>query len=471
MSPSRRTHLAAALGVLVLAAGLFAGAEGAPRAGARQSAPLAGPPRNFRVPEPRSFDLPNGLHVVLLSYGDVPKVDVQLRLDVGHAHEPTGQLGLAELTGRWLEQGSTTRSGAQIAQQAADIGGGLNVTVGMEQSTVAGQALSEFSAQLVRLVADVALHPALPVSELPRLRADLKRDLSVARSKQQPRAAERLSATLYGDHPFGRPFPTPEQIDVLTREHAQAFHATGFVAARATLYVAGRFDPVAVERAAREALGTWVRGTRVASAPPQARARRVVQIIDKPGAVQTTLLLGLPVIDPSQPDHVALVVTNALLGGYSASRITANIRENKGYTYSPSSQLTQHRGAAYWTEQADVTTNVTAPALREIFSEITRLTAEAPAAEELRAVQNYLAGTFVIRNSSRAGLIEQLDFLRRHGLTRAFLDEYVTRVYAVTPQKVQQVMRDILRGDAITIVAVGDRQAIGDSLAAFGPVE
>jgi predicted Zn-dependent peptidase len=196
-----------------------------------------------------------------------------------------------------------------------------------------------------------------------------------------------------------------------------------------------------------------------------------VHLLDKPGAVQTTLLLGLPVIDASQPDYVALVVTDTLLGGYSASRITANIRENKGYTYSPSSQLTLHRGDAYWSEQADVTTNVTASALREIFAEIARLAAEPPAPAELRAVQNYLAGTFVIRNSSRGGLIEQLDFVRRHGLTRAFLDEYVSRVYAITPQKVQQVTRDILRGDAMTIVAVGDRQAIGDSLATFGPVE
>lgn len=446
-------------------------ADLAPVVAPRQSAPPAGVPKNFRVPEPRALALPNGLRVVLLPYGDVPKAEVQLRLDVGRAHDPAGRPWLSELTGRLMEQGSTTRSAAQVAQQMADMGGSLSVSVGTEQTSVGGEVLSEFAAPLVRLIADVARHPALPASELPRLQADLKRDLSVARSRQQAQALERFRAALYGKHPYALASPSAAQIDALTREHVRAFHAAGFVAAQATLYVAGRFDAAAVEQAARTSLGDWARGARASIAPPQPRARRVVHVLDKPGAVQTTLLLGLPVIDPSRPDYVALVVANTLLGGYSASRITANIRENKGYTYSPGSQITSHRGDAYWSEQADVTTNVTAPALREIFAEIQRLSSEAPSAEELRAVQNYLAGTFVIRNSSRGGLIEQFDFLRRHGLTRAYLDEYVTRVYAVTPAKVQQVTRTLLRADALTIVAVGDRQALGDSLAAFGPVE
>src|SRR4029453_163273 len=193
-----------------------------------------------------------------------------------------------------------------------------------------------------------------------------------------------------------------------------------------------------------------------------------LQVIDRPGAAQSTLYLGLPAIDPSQPDYLALEVTDALLGGSFGSRITSNIREQKGYTYSPYSQVSTRYRDAYWVEIADVTTAVTGPSLKEIFSGPDRLRKEPPPADELQGIKNNLAGVFVLQNSSRQGIINQLSFCDLHGLPADYLGTYVQKILAVTPEEVLRVARQYLDPDKMTIVVVGDKAKIADQLSAYG---
>jgi predicted Zn-dependent peptidase len=177
----------------------------------------------------------------------------------------------------------------------------------------------------------------------------------------------------------------------------------------------------------------------------------------------------MPVPDPSSPDFVPLLVTNALLGGSFGSRITSNIRERKGYTYSPRSLVSDRPKDAHWVEIADVTTKDTGASLKEIFAEIDRLRSEPPPAAELQGIQNYLAGTFVLQNSSRAGIIGRLQFLDLHGLPDAYLTGFVARVHAVTPEDVTRIAKTYLKPEETTIVVVGDRKEIDEQLKPFGP--
>jgi predicted Zn-dependent peptidase len=186
--------------------------------------------------------------------------------------------------------------------------------------------------------------------------------------------------------------------------------------------------------------------------------------------VQSTIIVGLPVVDPSNPDYVPLVVTNTLLGGYFSSRVTANLREQKGYTYSPYSQVSTRYRDAYWAQNADVTTAVTGASLKEIFFEVDRLQAEAPSADELKAVQSYLGGTFVLQNSSRSGIVTQLEFVDLHGLPESYLTDYVRRVQAVTPAVVRDIAARYIDDSKATIVVVGDRKVIEEQVRPFGAV-
>jgi len=464
-----------AAATLAIAPALVAQAPAAPQPGAqsasKQSPPAPAEPKNFAVPAGRSFKLDNGLAVTLVPYGTIPKVTVRLAVRTGNVDEKANEVWLSDLTGSMLTEGTATRTATQIAEDAARMGGSLDVTVTEDRTDLGGDVLSEFGPDMVALVGDVVRNPKFPEAELARLKTDRLRDLSIAKSQPRPIAQEKFRAVLYGDHPYGRLFPTEAMLQGYTPAQIRGFWEKNYGATRSHLYVVGRFDDAAVEAAVRKAFGGWARGTAPTNAPPSPKSERALYLVDRPGAVQSTIDLGMPVIDPSKPDWDTLSLMNILLGGSFSSRITSNIREQKGYTYSPASQLSNRYRDAYWIEVADVTTNVTGPAIKEILGEIDRLQADPPTAAELRGFQNYRAGTFVLQNSSRPGIIGQLEFVDLHGLPADYLNGYVKRVYAVTPQQIQDAAKKYIQDDKATIVVVGDKKVIEEQVKAFGPVK
>ena len=432
--------------------------------------PKPGTPRDFKVPEPKRFTLDNGLQVALVQWGTMPKVRVTLSLRTGNAYEKADEVWLADLTGDLIREGTATRSSAQISEEAARMGGSLSVSVGGDTTTIGGDVLSEYGHQMVELVADVVRTPKFPESELERLKANMLRNLSVSLSQPQSLALQKFRSVMYGDHPYGRVFPTDAMVKGYTLNQTRRFYQQNYGASRSRLYVVGRFDESVVEASIRKAFAPWEKGSAPAPAAAKPSSTRVVHIIDRPGAPQSTVILGVPTVDPSSADFIPMTVMDALLGGAFASRITKNIREDKGYTYSPYSELSVRYRDAYWAENADVTTTVTGPSIKEILAEIDRLQAEAPKAEELTGIQNYLAGTYVLQNSSRGGIINQLDYMDLHGLPPTYASTYVKQVYAVTPEQVSEVAKKHLQDERALIVIVGDRKVIEEQLKGFGDI-
>ena len=449
---------------LLIIAALAAAPAGAAVAQQKVPPPPGGTPKDFRLPAKRELTLPNGMDVTLVPFGTVPKAMISLALRLGNVNEGPNEVWLADVTGDLMNEGTKSLTAAQIAELTAGMGGGIGIGVGPDQTTIGGSVLSERAADFIRLVADVAQNPRFPESELPRIKAARVRQVAIARSQPQPIAQERFHQVLYGDHPLGRLYPSEEMLNGYTVEQVRAFHAKHFGAARAHLYVAGVYDAAAVERAVREAFGGWAKGPDPVTNVPKPRSGRRVELIDRPNAVQSTVIIGLPAPNASHADYTALTVTDALLGGAFGSRITTNIREQKGYTYSPYSTITTHFGDAYWAEFADVTTNVTGPSLKEIFGEIERLRKEPPPAAELRGIQNNMAGNFTLQNASRGGVVNQLQFVDLHGLPDTYLTEYVKRVMTISPADVQRIMRTYLRPENMTIVVVGDKKVIEEQV-------
>lgn len=461
----------ALLTAATLAAALSA-APGDPAAGApRETPPPPGPPRSFALPELRRFTLENGLGVTLVEVGNMPKVSVELALRSGTGDEGPAEIGLAQLVATMLLEGTTTRSATEIAALAARWGGSVEASVTPDLTLIGGTALSEFAPDLVALVADVATNPAFPEKELERVRNDRVREITIARTVPQTLAQERFLALTYPGHGYGRLLPAPEQVKGYGRGDVERHHRATFGASRARLYVAGRFDARRVEGAIREAFARWAAGAPREVAAARPASKREVHLVERPGAVQSTLWVGLPALDPRHPDYVKLVVTNTLLGGYFSSRMVANLREAKGYTYSPRSVLAVRGDApGYWVQVADVTTAVTGASLKEVFGEIERLRAEPPSAQELATAQAFMAGAFVLEASDREGLLERLRFVDLHGLPQDWLERYVPAVKAVTPADVQAMARTWLDAARMTVVVVGDRQQVEEQVKPFGNV-
>ncbi len=439
-------------------------ALGALHAQTRETPPPGFAAKPFNVPVRETYTLKNGMKVSLVPYGTVPLVTVRAIATFGNLNETDKQVWLADLMAALMKEGAGKRTGPQLAEAAAGMGGQLNVSAGLDATTVSVNALGDFASDAVKLVAEVWQHPTFPASELERNRANLLRRVVVARSSPQALASEEYARLIYGEHPYARYYPSETQLKGYSLEDVRKFYAANAGARRTHLYIVGRFDP-SIRKAIAEAWQDWTEGPAVARNIPKVEAKRRFSLIDRPGAEQSTLRVGLPIAaQPSHPDYLAMQVTDALLGGSFGSRITANIREQKGYTYSPFSQVQVHYHTALWTEQADVTTKVTAESLKEIFAEIERLRKEPPADEELQGIQNYLGGLYVLQNSSPGGIAAQFGFVDQQELTDAYIRTYVQKVHAVTRSDVQRMAEQYLNPAHMSIVVVGDKAKVEEGL-------
>lgn len=433
----------------------------------KQMPPPGGPPKPFTLPPATSFALPNGLQVTMVPYGTVPKVTVAVVVRAGNLNEAADQVWLADITGEMMKEGTRTLTAEQVAQQAAAMGGAIDINVGPDQTRISADVLSEFGPSMAALLGDVVKTPRLPAPELPRLKQDALRKLAIAKTQPDQIATEAFRKRLYPNHPYGRVFPTEEMINRYRAEDVQRFYGDNFGAARTHMYVVGRFDAGAMKQAITTAFSSWNKGEEPFINVPKPVMQRSFSLVDRPGAPQTTLFLGLPTAYPSSPDYIPLLVMNALLGGSFGSRITANIREQKGYTYWAFSQVLARYHDAYWLQFADVTTSVTGPSLKEIFYEINRLQKEPPSEAELKGIENYLSGEFVRENSSRQDIINQLSFVDLHRLGYDYLRTYVQKVNAVTALQVSAMAAKYIKPDEMTVVAVGDVQKITEQVAPY----
>ncbi len=426
--------------------------------------PAGGEPKGFTLPEKETFELKNGLSAVMVPWGSIPKATISMVVKTGNINEEEDEIWLSDLVADMMQEGSTSKSGEQIADEMAGMGGDLSISVGQHTTKLTASVLYEFVPQAIALMGDVLMNPSFPEKELPRLINDRKRQLSVSMTRPQPQASKQFYAALYPDHPYGRIYPSEELLDSYTLDKLKAFYAANFGALRTKVYVAGKFDEAKTRSAIEKTFEDWSAGdvTDYKVATPEVVAK--IELIDRPDAPQSTVMMGLPVPDPSSPDHVALTVMNSLLGGSFGSRITSNIREDKGYTYSPRSSISGRYKSAIWYEQADVTTDVTGPALREITKEIYRLKEEPPSKEELDGIKNYEAGIYVLQNSTPAGIIGQLSYLDVYDLPESFLTDKVKNIYAVTPEQVSQLVKDHIKPGNMTMIIVGDKEKIENQI-------
>ena len=185
----------------------------------------------------------------MVPFGQVPKVTIRLVVQAANLHEGREEVWLADLTGDMMSEGTTTLTADALAREFASMGGELGVGVGPDTASISTEVLSDHGVKAVQLVADVATRPLLPAAELDRVKANLLRNLALRKSSPQAVAQEKFSELMFGDHPYGRIFPTEAMLKGYTLDQVKAFHKEHFVAGRARLYVAGVFDASAMEAA------------------------------------------------------------------------------------------------------------------------------------------------------------------------------------------------------------------------------
>ncbi|HLV62169.1 pitrilysin family protein [Galbibacter sp.] len=426
----------------------------------KQLPPEGGEPRAFTLPEKQVVQLDNGLELVMVPYGAIPKATISIQVKTGNINEGKDQVWLCDLLADLMEQGSRSMDAKVLSDTMAAMGGNLNISVSPHVTSLNTSVLSEFTTSAIEVMAEVLRYPKWPETELDRLKNDMKRNLAISLSRPSAQANAAFFDKLYKDHPYGNFYPTDTMIASYDLQDITAFYNDNFGAKRTVIYVVGKFDPAKVEEEVRADFESWQAGPEVNYPIAEPQTQHLVQIIDRPNAPQSTIIYGLPTIDPSNDDYLALDITNSLLGGSFGSRITSNIREDKGYTYSPHSSLTSNYKSGVWYESADVTSEFTGASLQEIKKEIIRLQDSVPSTEELDGIKNYEAGVFVLQNSSPGGIIGQLSFLDLHGLPESWLVNKVDNIMAITPEQISEMTKKYIRPKDMTLIIVGDKEKV-----------
>ncbi len=423
-------------------------------AGARP-VPALGPARTPELPTVAERTLASGLRVLAVRRPGVPLVEVRLRVPFSGAG--LDHVAKAQLLGDTLLLGTDRRSAQQIAADLQALGGSLSASTDSDRLAVGGSVLAPGLSGLLELVGEVLTGAAYPEREVEGERDRLVQELAIYRSQAGVVAREALLRRMYGDHPYGRELPTAEGVQAVQAEALRSVHTERVAPEGSVLVLVGDLDPDAVLGQVEQALTGWTAKGAAAVAPElPAPPAGPALLLDRPGAVQTTVRMSGPAPTRTSPDHPAFTLANLVFGGYFSSRWVANIREDKGYTYSPHSGVDHPPAGSRVTLAADVATGVTAPALLETWYELGRVATVPVGQAELDQARRYAIGSLALSTSSQAGLASTLTALTASGLGIEWLRDSPQALQQVTVEQVLDVAGRYLAPAGLTAVLVGD---------------
>jgi zinc protease len=433
----------------------------------RNEVPKAGAARPLQLPTPTTATLPNGLTLILSERKEVPIVAASLVLKTGSDANPLDRPGLASFVAAMLDEGTATRSALQLADEVAQLGASLSTGSSVDASTLSVRSLARNFGPTLDILADVAMRPSFPAEEIERQRASRLASLLQQRENPTAVAAQVTAAALYGNrHPYGfSEIGTEASVKAITREDMQAFWKQNFVPNNTALVVAGDITMEQLRALAEKAFGSWQRGTpaRPTLGEPATTAARVV-IVDTPGSPQTQLRVAAIGAPRSSPDFRPLQLMNLTLGGNFASRINMNLREKNGYTYGANSNFSFRRAAGPFQVASGVRTDVTGPAVAEIFNEVRGIVERPITDEELQrakdGLSNSLAGAFETSSSA----VGNFSNVFTYDLGLDYYTRYAEQVRAVTAAQTADVAKRYMVPGKMVVVAVGDRATIEPEL-------
>jgi zinc protease len=429
--------------------------------------------RPVKWPKRTRARLSNGLQVVLAEAHSIPKFHGELFFRAGEALVSDRSVGLAEMTATVVRTGTAQRTSRQIEEDLRRLGADLGASAGLDTSAISFAGLSEFAEPLLKLVNELAREASFPAPEFERERRQKLEEVKLERTSPGFLAGERLRKVLFGAHPYARVSPSEAQVAAYKREDLEAVYREIYTPENALLMLVGDFEPQKVLTQIEKIFGDWAGkkpATKEAPALPTFRGRRVY-LVHNPGSVQTQILVGCHAITRNHPDWIRLGLANSLYGGAFNSRLVMNIREDKGYTYSPRSGITPMRKHGYFSISAAVRNEVVAASLTEIFYELDRLRSVPVPEAELADAQNYLSGIFSMGLATQEGLLSQFSTAELHELPEDYLETYRDKVRALSSADLLATARKYFDSANMQIVVVGDRAQIGEQATLFGEVE
>jgi zinc protease len=408
---------------------------------------------------PTKFTTANGITVVMLEQHFLPIVEIHALVKAGSAQDPPEKAGLANLTASLLDEGTTTRSSKQMAEQIDFVGGSLGVKAGEDYTSASARTLKKDVELGFTLLADILQRPAFPKQEFERVRSQILGEIVSDNDDPGHVAMKSFNQLVFHNHPYRWPTNgTEETLSKVTLADVQSFYAKEYLPNQVILTIVGDITVEQATGLVQTHFGAWKKGPAPIRAVKKSTVidKKVVQLIEK-DLTQSTIVLGHGGISRTNPDYYAVTVMNHILGaGGFSSRLMDSIRDKQGLAYG----ITSHYDArampgSFWVN-LQTRTETTNQAISGVLAEIKAIR-EAPVTDqELAEAKSFLMGSFPLRLDSTAKLAQVLAQVELYGLGFEYFSQYPKWIDRVTKDDVLRVAKQYLDPQRYALVVVGN---------------
>ena len=443
----------------------------------RSAVPAVTEVSGIQFPDIRTATLDNGMQVVVAQSGELPLIDIQIRVGTGNMADAPDAPGISDAVFALLQKGTKRYDANELAAAKDRIGMNAGAAASVENSSFGYRILTGYLDESLDIAAEVLRNPTFPEDELAKFQQQILAYLSNIRTNPSRNATPLFRRALYGaDHPLGGVW-TPDLANNLTRERIREFHEREVAPDNMTVFMIGDIDIDTATAALNRSFGNWKARNRSERRPigETAAAGPRVILIDQPDAPQSTIRVGHAMAPYDPEADTELGVMNGVFGADFEARINMNLREEKSWSYGIGSRISRNAsGEQYLVVAGSVQTDKTMESMQEIMREYSEYVSSRPATmDELERVKLNRTRSLPGRFSSKRGFLGSMVTSDSFGLPYDYAETAAARVDAVTLDGVNDRARDVIRPDELTWIIVGDLAEIEDKIRSlnYGPVE
>lgn len=429
----------------------------------RSKVPTSGPTPEINLGEPDSFDLDNGLQVLVVTDRKLPTITMSLDLNNPPIVEGD-KAGVQSLTGSIMGKGTTKTPKEKFNEEVDYLGARISVGTGGGFAST----LSKYTAEVTAMFAEAALYPNFTQEELDTEKSQLIEGIKSGEKSAAAIAGTVRNALAYGKSHAAGEFATEESINNVSLEDVKKFYSDYFVPNNAYLLISGDIDKREAKDLVKKYFGNWkAKEAPKANLPEVADvATSEINFIDVPNAVQTELaVINTSELKMGDDDYHAALVANYIFGGGFGSYLNMNLREKNGYTYGAGSGLGAGRDyKSTFRATTKVRNEVTDSAVVETFKELDRIKTTYVSDEDLANAKAKFLGSFIMQSEDKSVVADRAITIRKNDLDDDFYKDFIANINAVTKEDVKRVANKYFKTDNMRVVLVGKASDVLDNL-------
>lgn len=415
--------------------------------------PKPGPAPVINIGKPETFELKNGLKVLVVENNKLPRVSFNLTLD-NAPYAEGDKKGVSEITSELIGSG-TKKMSKDAFNEEIDF---LGANIGFSANGAYASGLSKYSDRILELMADGALNSVFTQEELDKEKTKLIEGLKTQEKSVQAVASRVEDVLVYGkSHPNGE-YLTEESINKVTLNDAILNYTTYFVPANAYLVITGDVKFKDVKKAVEKYFGSWKKATApvITYSDPKDVQYTQINFVDMPNAVQSEIsLVNVSNLKMTDKDYFAVLLANQIIGGDFNSYLNMNLREAHGWTYGARSSIRGDKYVGKFKSNTQVRNAVTDSAVVEFFKEIKRIRTEKVAADMLKNVKAGYIGNFVMQIQKPGTVARYALLTRTQNLPADFYENYIKNINAVTADDIMRVANKYFLADNTRVIITG----------------